>query len=264
MQGPPCTPTAAGTRLPATLTARPGGGAVTLPAVGNRQPPVQQAPPAQKLRLRYAKRGPGRFTSHRDFGRALERALRRAEIPMAYSSGFNPHPRISYANAAPTSAASEAEYVELGLKEVCDPAKITEALNAVMPTGFVVLDAADAVKESLGDLLQASDWIMKTAGAQPGVLASAVEALMANDEFTVERMTKNGMRTFDVRSALVTLTVVDDETLALRSIHQTPLVRPDDVLTALRMLDERVPAQALLTRLAQGPLRDGEIGDPLR
>lgn len=54
---------------------------------------------------------------------------------MAYSSGFNPHPRISYANAAPTSAASEAEYVELGLKEVCDPEKITEALNAVMPTG---------------------------------------------------------------------------------------------------------------------------------
>ena len=76
---------------------------LTLHAVGNRQPPVQQAPPAQKLRLRYAKRGPARFTSHRDFGRALERALRRAEIPMAYSSGFSPHPRISYANAAPTT-----------------------------------------------------------------------------------------------------------------------------------------------------------------
>ena len=112
--------------------------------MGNRQPPVQQAPPAQKLRLRYAKRGPARFTSHRDFGRALERALRRAEIPMAYSSGFSPHPRISYANAAPTSAASEAEYVELGLKEVCAPAKVVEALNEVLPHGFVVLgDSAD-------------------------------------------------------------------------------------------------------------------------
>ncbi|WGT46321.1 TIGR03936 family radical SAM-associated protein [Tessaracoccus lacteus] len=231
--------------------------------MGNRQPPVQQAPPAQKLRLRYAKRGPGRFTSHRDFGRALERALRRAEIPMAYSSGFNPHPRISYANAAPTSAASEAEYVELGLREVCDPAKIVAALNEVLPTGFVVLAAADAVKASLGDLLQASDWVLKVADAEPGVLAGAVAGLLARDEFPVERMTKNGLRSFDVRSAIISLEAADDETLRLRSIHQTPLVRPDDVMTALRMIDDRVPQQALLTRLVQGPLRDGEIGDPL-
>ena len=232
--------------------------------MGNRQPPVQQAPPAQKLRLRYAKRGPARFTSHRDFGRALERALRRAEIPMAYSSGFSPHPRISYANAAPTSAASEAEYVELGLSEVCDPAKVLEALNDVLPHGFVVLDVAEAVKAPLGELLQASDWVISLAGAEPGVLSSAASALLGKETYAVERMTKNGMRSFDVRSAVVSLTATDDETLLLRSIHQTPLVRPDDVVTALRALDPRVPSQALLTRLAQGPMGDAGIGDPLR
>ena len=232
--------------------------------MGNRQPPVQQAPPAQKLRLRYAKRGPARFTSHRDFGRALERALRRAEIPMAYSSGFSPHPRISYANAAPTSAASEAEYVELGLSEVCDPAKVLEALNDVLPHGFVVLDVAEAVKAPLGELLQASDWVISLAGAEPGVLSSAASSLLGKETYAVERMTKNGMRSFDVRSAVVSLTATDDETLLLRSIHQTPLVRPDDVVTALRALDPRVPSQALLTRLAQGPMSDAGIGDPLR
>lgn len=225
---------------------------------------MQQAPPAQKLRLRYAKRGPARFTSHRDFGRALERSLRRAGIPMAYSSGFSPHPRISYANAAPTSAASEAEYVELGLKEVCDPAKVAAALNEVLPRGFEVLDAAVAVKASLGELLQASDWVLQPVGADPQVLRAAVDALLALDELTVERMTKNGLRTFDVRSAVISLEVAGDGTLRLRSLHQTPLVRPDDVLKALHQLDEQVPTQALLTRLVQGPLRDGQIGDPLR
>ena len=83
--------------------------------MAGREQPEQQAPPVQKLRLRYAKRGRLRFTSHRDFSRAFERALVRAEVPMAYSSGFHPHPRISYANAAPTGAASEAEYAEIGL-----------------------------------------------------------------------------------------------------------------------------------------------------
>ena len=58
--------------------------------------------------MRYAKRGRLRFSSTRDFQRALERAVRREGAPMAFSAGFHPHARISYANAAPTGAASEA------------------------------------------------------------------------------------------------------------------------------------------------------------
>lgn len=183
---------------------------------------------------------------------------------MAYSSGFNPHPRISYANAAPTSAASEAEYVELALAEVCDPRKVADALNAVLPHGFEIVDVAQGRPESLGDLLQASDWVIALAGAAPGILAGAVAELLGRDEFVVDRMTKNGLRSFDVRGAILSLKVQGDETLLLRSLHQTPLVRPDDVVTALRGLDDRVPAQALLTRLVQGPLVGERIGDPLR
>src|SRR6185503_1138291 len=76
---------------------------------------------------------------HRDFQRALERALRRAEVPMAYSAGFSPHPRISYAGAAPTGAASEAEYVEIGLARRCRPDDVRVALDAALPAGLDVL-----------------------------------------------------------------------------------------------------------------------------
>ena len=103
-----------------------------------RQQPEQQAPPVQRLRLRYAKTGRARFASHRDFSRAFERALRRAEVPMAYSSGFSPHPRISYANASPTGAATEAEYLEIGLADVRDAEEIRAALNAALPDGFAI------------------------------------------------------------------------------------------------------------------------------
>ena len=94
-----------------------------------REQPEQQAPPVQRLRVRYAKRGRLRFTSHRDFSRAFERAVFRARIPMAYSSGFNPHPRISYAGAAPTGSASEAEYLELALAQVVVPADVHAMLD---------------------------------------------------------------------------------------------------------------------------------------
>jgi radical SAM-linked protein len=94
-----------------------------------REQPEQQAPPVQRLRIRYAKRGRLRFTSHRDFSRAFERALVRARVPVAYSSGFNPHPRISYAGAAPTGAASEAEYLEVGMAATVDPDALGAALD---------------------------------------------------------------------------------------------------------------------------------------
>ena len=72
------------------------------------------------------------------FRRAFERALRRAAVPMAYSSGFSPHPRISYPNASPTGAATEAEYLEIGLAAACDPDKVRVALDAALPPGLDV------------------------------------------------------------------------------------------------------------------------------
>ena len=79
----------------------------TLEGTPNPEAPNPQLPIAQKLRIRYAKRGRLRFTSHRDFARAFERAVRRARVPIAFSSGYSPHPKISYANASPTGAATE-------------------------------------------------------------------------------------------------------------------------------------------------------------
>src|SRR4029453_11201813 len=98
---------------------------IQLGPTGRKLLPGPPPPPrVQWRRVKYAKRGRARFTSHRDFGRAFERALRRAGVPMAYSSGFSPHPRISYPNASPTGAASEAEYLEIGLAAACDPDKV--------------------------------------------------------------------------------------------------------------------------------------------
>lgn len=231
--------------------------------MARRQPPVQQAPPAQRLRIRYARRGPARFTSHRDFCRVLERALRRAGVPMAYSSGFSPHPRISYGNAAPTAAASEAEYAELGLKEICDPAKVMAALNRVLPSGFEVLGAGVAGRASLGELLQVSDWEVTVGVCDRAVLSAAVGRFLDSDEALVERMTKSGKRTFDARAAVMDLTAPADGLVRIRLKHLTPLVRPDDVMTVLRRLEPAIPTQpALLTRLRQGPLTAGGIGDP--
>lgn len=239
-----------------------GKKAATVWAV-SRQPPVQQEPPVQRIRLRYAKTGPARFTSHRDFGRAFERALRRAGIPMAYSSGFSPHPRISYANASPTGAATQAEYLEIGLAARLELSQVVTDLNAALPPGMEILAASESRESSLGDLLEASAWTIELGGVDPDLLESAVRAVLEASEVMVDRMTKSGLRTFDARPAIVTLTV-QDGAVKLVSRQQTPLVRPDDVINAMSKLEPRFVCSSppLLTRTAQGRLEGDRVVDP--
>lgn len=232
-----------------------------------RQQPEQQAPPVQRLRIRYAKRGRLRFTSHRDFSRAFERAIFRARLPMAYSSGFNPHPRISYAGAAPTGSASEAEYLEIGLAEVVDLDTVRAALEEALPDGLDVVAIAESPGGSLSDLLEGSRWRLDVA-ADVDAARAAVEEFLARESVTVERMTKKGLREFDCRAAVVGLGAAPREggaALDLVLRHGVPAVRPDDVLTGLRATTGLDVGRApLLTRLAQGPLGDdGTVGDPL-
>jgi radical SAM-linked protein len=237
------------------------------------QQPEQQPPPVQKLRVRYAKRGRLRFTSHRDFGRAFERAIQRARIPIAYSSGFTPHPRISYANASPTGAASEAEYLEIGVAEVCDPDDVRLRLDTALPEGLDVLDVVIATPGALADRLQASHWIIALPEVEAATVQAAVETFLAHEAVLVERMTKRGMRSFDCRAAVVSMSVrvdaVDGQECAIIDVvvlHGTPAVRPDDILAGLReTAGLAAPVPPLQTRLAQGPLdrETGAVGDPL-
>lgn len=236
-----------------------------------------QAPVVQRIRLRYAKRGPLRFTSHRDFARAFERALRRAGVPIAFSQGFTPHPKISYASAAPTGVGSEAEYLEIGLQAEADPAALRAALDAALSPGLDVLDAVVAGEGSLADRIDASRWRIELPDVDPEVAEKAVEAFLAADEVLVERMTKQGRRSFDARKAVASFAVSKESAapsgaaaarcaiidLVVRQV--TPAVRPDDVMSGLRVvagLEPPVPPR--VTRLAQGSLTSqGEIVDPL-
>ena len=254
-----------------------------------RTPDGPPPPPAvQRLRVHYTKRGRLRFSSHRDFQRAFERALRRAAVPMAYSAGFSPHPKVSYANAAPTGTASEAEYLEIALAQRCEPERLREALDESLPPDLDVLEVVEVATygaPSLAERLQASVWQLRLPGVAYDDAAVAVAAFLATDRVEVSRMTKNGLRTFDARAAVVALDVAvlevsdthDAEPVGeaqmtacaiLRLVvrHVTPAVRPDDVLAGLRQIGELAPREApAVTRLAQGPLDEasGTVSDPL-
>lgn len=240
-----------------------------------RQPDGPAPPPVvQRLRLRYAKRGSLRFTSHRDFARAFERALRRAGIPMGYSAGFSPHPKISYHGAAPTGVASEAEYLEIGLARPMDPDAVRAELDACLPAGLDIEECVPAGAGTLADRIDASRWQISLPGLDASTVDQAVAAFLAAPEILVERLTKTGRRSLDARAAVVSLAAAEGASAVISGrcaildvvVRQvSPAVRPDDVIAALAAVAACAPtAPARATRLAQGRLDEsGQLTDPL-
>lgn len=240
-----------------------------------KAPAGDVAPPVQKLRLRYAKRGRMRFASHRDFQRILERALRRMSAPMAYSAGFNPHPKISFANAAPTGTASEAEYVELGLATRVDPDTFGKELGAALPVGFDIVKAVEATSGKIADTLEASRWHIEVLDLTPDDAQKAVDAFKTAEDISITRVTKKGERHINVTAAIISLSVDrvsvqhSSPPCAIITVvvrHTTPVVRPDDIVTALCQAACLAPERHIIaTRLAQGQLDDAQciVADPL-
>lgn len=209
--------------------------------------------------------------SHRDFARSFERALRRAKLPMGFSAGFSPHPKISWVNASPTGVASEAEYVEIGLAEVMDPEEVRRLLDEALPPDLDVLECVQGYGGSLPERITVSLWQLEFPGVAAAELQQAGEALMAAERASVSRMTKNGLKDIDVRGALLSVTVsIADPAQSCATMEVVvqlgiPVVRPDDVLAALRDVAGLAPSQPpKALRLAQGLLDDtGQLVDPL-
>ena len=146
------------------------------------QPDRVAEPVVQRLRIRYAKRGRLRFSSHRDFQRAFERAVRRAGVPVAFSAGFSPHPRISYANAAPTGIGSEAEYLEIALTRPCDVGNVQRVLDRALPPDLDIVEVVEARTPDFAERLEASVWRIECFDIDSHVIAAAVDALRADPD----------------------------------------------------------------------------------
>ena len=177
-----------------------------------------------------------RFASHRDIARAVERGVRRAELPVAQSAGFSPHPKISYAGGAPTGAASEAEYLSLALTARQAETQVCQRLNAALPDGIDVIDVIDEASGPAGSGgmaspqdrevprggraprpalsgLEASKWRVVLPGVGPAAARRAVAGFLALGEAPVERLTDKGVRRLYARAAVVEMDVIETDVI---------------------------------------------------
>ena len=227
-----------------------------------------------KARVRFSKLGKIRWTSHRDLARMWERAFRRVELPLAYTQGFSPRPKVSFGLALPTGYESVAEYLDIELDPTrvvdLDVAKLSTDLSAALPAGVDVTAAAiiDDRAPSLQEEVTSSEWDVWIAAAGTcSRLRELVDVALAADSLVVTRERKGKSVEEDVRPGILSLTVVDvdgsdDDVEHLRAelATQPRALRPSELLAAIdpSLVEVRV------RRLSQWISRsDGARDEPL-
>jgi radical SAM-linked protein len=166
-----------------------------------------------RVRIRFSKRGKVRFTSHRDVARIWERALRRADIPLAYSEGFSPRPKLSFGLALSTGHESLAEYLDVALRPVPEPVSVERLpalLEPVLPAGMQVQAVVSLPPgaDSLQQAVTSCTWAIEVADISPPDAERGVARALAAEELTVTRERKGQSVTDDVRPAILDLRVL--------------------------------------------------------
>jgi radical SAM-linked protein len=220
----------------------------------------------QQIVCRFAKGEAVKYISHLDLMRALERAMRRARLPLAYSEGFNPRPRVSYASAMSVGHTSDAELLALGLAQPMDPTDVMHALNANLPDGLRILQAwatpPHKPKTTLGDI-DTAEYVVMIEGPLEGLdLERSVAELSAQDRIWIRRVRDRSAKDMDLRPLVkaVKLARLDGRQAELHLTLRTGSAggaRPEEVLAALgvagREFKIRIHRSALYASGTTGP-----------
>ena len=225
-----------------------------------------------KLRIRHTKLGKIRFTSHRDSARHWERAVRKAGVPLAYSAGFTPRPRMSFGLALPTGAESLAEYLDMELAPDAVHAdqldELAATFGAALPVGYEVTHVVprEPGSASLQEDVVACTWWLTIEGVDPDALDQAIAATMAADTLPVTRERKGQQSTDDVRPAILELSSgssldlpYDDPRPHLCAMLATNGrgLRPTELVAAMFPALDPVDTAARVLRTQQWIERDG-------
>lgn len=220
-----------------------------------------------KLRVRHTKLGKIRFTSHRDTARHWERVVRKIGVPLAYSAGFTPRPRMSFGLALPTGAESLAEYLDLELAQGYEPEldELAASFSSALPQGYEVTFVVPRPEGSvsLQEGVVACTWLVELDRVDSNELDDVVAAAMAQPTLMIERERKGQRSTDDVRPAIIEMSAITageyprPHLCAVLATNGRGL-RPIELVGALFPALDPVDVTARVLRTHQWIDRDGE------
>lgn len=231
-----------------SLAALDSGPDIPTAPTDKRQEP---RPGVQRLRFRVGRKGRLRFLSHLETAQAWVRALRRAEMPLAYSQGFHAHPKVTFATAMPVGEESEAELMDIVLEERRAPGEALQALQRQLPDGLAVYESWEVALNEPALMAQlAGHAYLLVANPVPAGLETKIRELNEAETWPMERMVKDRIKggknarkavSLDLRPLVTGLRCVPVntqgvETLAVSfttAIQEGRLAKPKEIMELL-------------------------------
>ncbi|MDX9857712.1 MAG: TIGR03960 family B12-binding radical SAM protein [candidate division Zixibacteria bacterium] len=192
-------------------------------------------PTKTKIRIRWGRTDRFKYMSHLDTLRLLERSIRRARLPVAYSQGFNPTMKLSFGPPLTVGYTSDAELVEITMDQVFSPPML-EQLRRAIPPGIELYEArvVHAKSASLTSILNRARYRIDAAyWSDTGLLGEQVAALVSRDTVVVHRKGKDATKEVDIRPAVYEVKLTDDALELLLGIGEGGYARPGEVLEQL-------------------------------
>ena len=205
-----------------------------------------------RIIFEFSKLGRLRFISHLDLQRFMQRALRRARLPVSFSQGFNPHPQISFASALAMGHTSECELLDVKLAEPVNLMSAMKQFASALPPEMP-LNAARLVDDShpsLSSMLKCADYRIEFPDSDIEKISEAAEAFMAEQSVIAMRKTKSGEKPADIRAMTLSL---DREGSALRArlmLTEAATLKPDLLIAVLSERADITPADVRIHRTA--------------
>lgn len=187
-----------------------------------------------KVRIKFSKEGPVRFIGHLDIMRYFQKAIRRAGIDIAYSTGFSPHQIMSFASPLSVGHESCGEYFDVELNSITDTEDIKMRLNRTMAEGIQILQVA-VLDETEGNAMAnvaAADYLIsfRDSVSLPDDWKEKLTAFYKKDKIPVIKKTKKGEREIDLKETIYQLEIREDQVYMLLDAGSGSNMKPGFVL----------------------------------
>jgi len=200
-------------------------------------PPAQTGPQPGRYRLTYAKLDETRWLSHLELVSAMYRSLRRSGLPLVFSSGFHPLPRVSFHGALPVGVESLGETLDLELAQQVDEGAVMDRLNLALPPGLQILQAARLPGRLAPPRFESA--VYQVASEGPVFQSQDAARFLARDEFPVTRRRPKKEKIIDLRPLVAKLQVTDPQNLELHlRILERDNLKATDALAAIFSLTD--------------------------
>ena len=192
-----------------------------------------------------------RHIGHLDIQRAVQRALRRSGLPVAYSKGFNPHILVSFASALSTGAAGERELMDVTLEKEVSPEAFLQAMNRAMPPQMQLCEARllDDRHPALTQLVTAAAYDIRVLEPEAAArMAAAVPGYLAQEQIMAMRKTKSGEKECDCRPLILSLAAEGDTLRCVLVLTERESCKPNMLVTTLAAFAGVEAPRVMVTR----------------